>query len=89
MLGLVSEPVTFVSPHLRFSKGLQDTKGSPVMSRGQLQMAVASRTLQSAFTPHTPRQGLVQRAATQEGRSRGQSPWLRHSARHDVYGSPR
>lgn len=39
---------------------LHEMKGSPVMSRGQLQTGVKPRRLQSAFTPHEPSQGFLQ-----------------------------
>lgn len=75
---------------LHLLKGRQRTKGSPVMSLGQLHTAVVpSRTLQLAPAPQTPAQGFTHFEYKHDGRSDGQSPWDKHSARQDTYGSPR
>ena len=65
---------------LHLVNGRQRTKGSPVMSLGQLHTAVVpSRTLQLAPTPHTPAQGFTHFEYKHEGRSDGQSLWDKHS----------
>lgn len=73
---------------LRGSKGLQLTKGLPVICLGQLQTGVIPRRLQSAFTPQTPSQGFTHFWYKQAGLLAGHSEWEVHSGRHEIYGFP-